>query len=106
MAGHTDPEIRAMHVQLGKRFEETNWRVSATHYRRAGESSMATEVVCGSLETILGLGQYRAADDLLAGEQGDPIVRGILRSRLLLQMGATNEALLESIATVDAAEMR
>ena len=100
--GHA--EVTAMHLRLAARFEATNWRISATHYQHAGEAAKASEVVCGSLDTILGSGQYRAADDLLAGEHGDVVVRSILRSRLLMQVGATKEATLESASAVEAAE--
>ena len=79
----SDAEIQQMHLQLAKQFEGTNWRISATHYQRGGDPRKASDVVCGSLDRILGEGQYKAADDLLAGDQGDVIVRGILRFQTL-----------------------
>ena len=100
----SDVEIQQMHLRLAQQFEGTNWRISATHYQRSGDPRKASDVVCGSLDRILGEGQYKAADDLLAGDQGDVIVRGILRSRLLLQLGATDDAVRESTATLEAAE--
>ena len=100
----SDAEIQQMHLRLAEQFEGTNWRISATHYQRSGDPGQASDVVCGSLDRILGEGQYKAADDLLAGDQGDVIVRGILRSRLLLQLGATDDAVRESTATLEAAE--
>ncbi len=83
----SDAEIQQMHLQLAKQFEGTNWRISATHYQRGGDPRKASDVVCGSLDAILGKGQYKAADDLLAGDQGDEIVRGVLRSRLSVATG-------------------
>ena len=100
----SDAEIQQMHLRLGQQFEGTNWRISATHYQRSGDPRKASDVVSGSLDRILGEGQYKSADDLLAGDQSDGIVRGILRSRLLLQLGATDDAVRESTATLEAAE--
>ena len=99
-----EPQTRSMHLRLARSFERSDWRVSATHYMRSGDLQRASDVVCRSLESILGAGQYRAADDLLAGDQGDQVVRGILRSRLMLQVGSTTDALREAAATVRAAE--
>ena len=96
--------ITAMHLALAEQFAKKDWRIAATHYQRAGEMSKANDVVFRSLDAILGAGQYRAADELLAGENGDPIVRGILRSRLLFQVGATAEAITESASAVAAAD--
>jgi DNA-binding SARP family transcriptional activator len=95
--------IREMHLDLARTFEGSDWRVSSTHYQRAGDLDRARAVVCNSLEAILANGQYRAADDLLA-DDGDQVVRGILRSRLLLQVGSSSEALSEATTTVRAAE--
>ena len=99
-----EARIKSMHVHVASAFERSDWRLSASHYLFAGERQKATDIVCRSLEMIFGAGQYRAADDLLAGDEGDPVVRGILRSRLMLQVGATDEALREAVATVRTAE--
>ena len=100
----SDAEIQQMHLRLGQQFEGTNWRISATHYQRSGDPRKASDVVCWITGQDPWGGQYKSADDLLAGDQSDGIVRGILRSRLLLQLGATDDAVRESTATLEAAE--
>ena len=100
----SDAEIQQMHLRLGpavRRHELAHLRHALSTERRPQETS---DVVSGSLERILGRGQYKSADDLLAGDQSDVIVRGILRSRLSLQLGATDNAVRESTATLEAAE--
>ncbi len=96
-------EVVAAHLRLAVQFEGIDWRISATHYRRAGDPRQARAVVGAALDEILATGQYRAADDLLAGEIGDEVVRDVLRSRLLLQLGATRDAIEISRRAVAAA---
>ncbi len=97
--------IREAHRRLGEAFDGRDWRISATHFRRAGDAERARHVVTAALEEILATGQYRAADDLLSDNVGDVVVRGVLRSRLLLQVGATLEAVELSGRTFAAAEI-
>jgi DNA-binding SARP family transcriptional activator len=97
-------DVREAHLRIAHHFEASNWRIAATHFLRAGEEERAEEVVCGALEAILGSGQYRAADDLLAAGTGDVIVRDVLRSRLLLQLGATQDALVLATSAATAAQ--
>ena len=53
---------------------------------------MAADVIQNALGQILGSGQYRAAADLLADSDETVVVGEVLRSRLLLQVGAVAEA--------------
>jgi DNA-binding SARP family transcriptional activator len=99
-----EAEITAMHQTLARQSEDRDWRRAATHYRRAGEPELARKVVSDALEAILATGQYRAADDLLAGEVGDEVVRHVLRSRVLLQVGAIPEAIRLADQAVQVAE--
>ena len=98
--------IRDMHLALARQFESSRWRVAASHFERAGENERAAAVIERSLDQILGAGQYRAAADLLAAGTSDGVVLGVLRSRLSLQIGATNDALVAAKAAVEAAEGR
>ncbi len=98
--------LRDMHLAIAHQFEASRWRVAATHFERAGENDRAVAVIERSLDQILGAGQYRAAADLLAAGTSDGVVLEVLRSRLSLQIGATNEALAAAKAAVTAAEGR
>ncbi len=99
-----DDAIAALHLRLAEHSEVRDWRRAATHYRRAGEPERARRVVSDALDEILATGQYLAADDLLAGEVGDEVVRNVLRSRTLLQVGAIEDALMLSDQAVKAAQ--
>jgi DNA-binding SARP family transcriptional activator len=99
----TDEEIRLLHRRFAEQSEGRDWRRAATHYRRAGDSDAARRVVSSALDEILATGQYLAADDLLADGLGDEVVRKVLRSRTLLQLGAIAEAIPLSEEAVAAA---
>ncbi len=94
--------IRDAHMMLGAHYVDSDWRLAAHHYRAAGQPSLAVQVIQNSLSTILGSGQYRAAADLLAGSD-ELVVGEVLRSRLLLQVGAVAEARSASSSAVAAA---
>ena len=96
--------IRDQHLALGAFLAPTSWRLAAHHYRAAGEPSLAGEVIASGLSEILASGQYRAAADLLAGTDEVGVVGEVLRSRLLLQVGAAAEARGAARAAVLAAE--
>ena len=95
-----------MHRALGRHFRGRRWRTSATHFEHAGDIREAAAVIEESLDEILGRGEYRAAMDILAGEASDSAVQGVLRSRLLLQVGAVHEALAAARGAIESAEFR
>ena len=99
---HGSAAVRHAHKALGGYYAAGDWRLAAHHYRAAAEPSMAAEVIQDSLAQILGGGQYRAAADLLAGSD-ELVVGEVLRSRLLLQVGAVAEARAVSRSAVSAA---
>ena len=96
--------IRETHLSLATCFAEYDWRSAAHHYRAANEPSRAAAVIQRSLAEVLGSGQYRAAADLLSGTSEDAVVGQVLRSRLLLQVGAAMEAREAAKEAVGAAE--
>jgi DNA-binding SARP family transcriptional activator/tetratricopeptide (TPR) repeat protein len=96
--------IRDKHLALGAFLAPTAWRLAAHHYRGANAPELAGEVIQGALSQILGSGQYRAAADLLAGTDEVAVVGEVLRSRLLLQVGAASEAREAAHAAVHSAE--
>ena len=96
--------IRDRHLALGAFLAPTAWRLAAHHYREARAPSLAGEVIQGALSQVLGSGQYRAAADLLAGTDEVAVVGEVLRSRLLLQVGAASEARAAARAAVQSAE--
>ena len=99
-----DQEIRELHRRFAEQSERRDWRRAATHYRRAGDAESARRVVSGALDEILATGQYLAADDLLGDGVGDDVVRKVLRSRTLLQLGAIADAIPLSEEAVAAAK--
>jgi DNA-binding SARP family transcriptional activator/tetratricopeptide (TPR) repeat protein len=97
-------EVRAMHLGLADHFAGTDWWTSANHYLQAGESERALAVLEGALSSILAEGRYARAEDLLSRVPGSPTIRRIIRSRRLLQVGATTDAVAEAQSAVQAAE--
>ncbi len=96
--------VRNAQVAAARRLETSHWRVAATLYEHAGDHERAALVIERSLESILGAGQYRVALDLLEAGGGSNVVRLVLESRLLLQIGATTEALASAEGAVAASE--
>ena len=97
--------VRQVHRTLGAHYSKDDWRLAAHHFRAADEQAMAVDVIRDSLGRILGSGRYRAAADLLAGSDESTVVGEVLRSRLLLQVGAVTEARTASDAAVRSAAM-
>jgi DNA-binding SARP family transcriptional activator len=95
--------VRAAHNRLGAHYAGDDWRLAAHHYRAGDQPVLAAQVIQGSLGRILGGGQYRAAADLLADADELIVVSEVLRSRLLLQVGAVTEARAVSAAAVESA---
>ncbi len=103
-SGMEPAEIAAMHRMLAEQSEGHDWRRAATHYRRSGDADLARRVISNALEEILATGQYSVADDLLADNIDDEVVRDVLRSRTLLQVGATSDAIALSERAFAAAQ--
>lgn len=103
------PGVQGLHEIVAAHFEGLDWRVSASHYVGCGRAADAVRVVAQSIEEVLGDGGYRSALDLLADASEDGAVAAILRSRALLQLGASKEAsgvAAVAVAIAEAAEAR
>jgi DNA-binding SARP family transcriptional activator/tetratricopeptide (TPR) repeat protein len=95
--------VRHAQETLGDHYAVTDWRLAAHHYRAANQAGMAADVIQNALGQILGSGRYRAAADLLADTDEMVVVGEVLRSRLLLQVGAVAEARAVSSMAVGSA---
>lgn len=85
--------VDELHLSVARHFDGQNWRSAATHFRLGGSQAEAVRVIEDSIDQVLGTGEYRAAADLLADMTEDAAVAAVLRSRLLLQLGGSSEAL-------------
>src|SRR4051794_5937991 len=87
--------VRCLNLELGRRFEGRNWRISATHYAAAGEHEAAERVVERSIHEVMGSALYNVALEILRGaaDVRAPAITMILRSRVLLQQGQAVAAL-------------
>ncbi len=96
--------VRDLHLAVARHFDGENWRVAAEHYVLAGQNEEVVRLVADSLEDVLGSGDYRSALDLLADAADGGAVAEVLRSRSLLQMGASEKALAAAQDAVQIAE--
>jgi LuxR family transcriptional regulator, maltose regulon positive regulatory protein len=85
--------VRILHESVAEQFDGVDWLVAGRQYVMAGRPDDAVRVVAASVEDVLGGGNYRAALDLLADAADGGAVAAVLRSRSLLQIGASREAL-------------
>ena len=98
-----DSEIGAvgvieLHRHLASALEPRSWRLAARHYAAAGDEDHVRRVVCGALPTIIGTGDFAAAEELMAqfSNGSDGPFLDIIRTRQLVGAGRYEEA--ETIA--------
>jgi DNA-binding SARP family transcriptional activator/tetratricopeptide (TPR) repeat protein len=88
-AGITD-----LHRGLAATLEPQSWRLSARHWAAAGDADQVRRIVCAAVPTIIGTGDFAAAEELIA-RFPDPNPNpwyDILRSRQLAAEGRYEEA--------------
>jgi tetratricopeptide (TPR) repeat protein len=92
--------VRHVHLQVAEAAERVDWQEATRHYIYAGAEQDAQRVLSGALERIMATGAYAAAHEFtvaMTEAAPEPVTALILRSRIALQRGATQE-------TVDLAE--
>ncbi len=98
--------VREMHAAVAASFSGEDWRIAARQYVLAGQPDEAAGQIGQAIDAVLGVGDYRAALDLLSESPEESAVTGMLRARYLLQLGASQEALEAAEAAVRAADER
>jgi ATP/maltotriose-dependent transcriptional regulator MalT/DNA-binding SARP family transcriptional activator len=96
--------IRALHLELGRRFEGKEWRTSATHYSQGGDHVSVERVIESAVDEIFAAGRFNDVLpflDLLSDPPDRPLGL-ILRSRLEMTHGAMSDALRLAGAAVGA----
>lgn len=96
--------VREMHAAVAATFRGEDWRLAARQYVLAGQPDEAAREIGESIDAVLGVGDYRAALDLLSESPEDCALTAMLRARYLLQLGASQEALEAAEAAVRAAD--
>lgn len=59
-------EIINLHRNLASAVEPQSWRLAARHWAAAGDADQVRRVVCSSVPTIIGTGDFAAAEDFIA----------------------------------------
>jgi LuxR family maltose regulon positive regulatory protein len=85
----------AIHRDVAVAAEAIDWRIAGHHYLAAGDLDDARRVLANSIETILAIGGYSAAEELVtalpATDTPDPNVL-VIQSRLAQQSGQSELA--------------
>ena len=96
--------VVATHQRLAVAARDIDWRISAYHYREAGDTESMLASVGEAIPTIMGDGQYDLAESFIAsvGNGSRPTKFDLIISRVDMQQGdyeaaiATSRAVLES----------
>jgi ATP/maltotriose-dependent transcriptional regulator MalT/DNA-binding SARP family transcriptional activator len=59
-------EIIDLHRGLASSLEPQSWRLAAHHWAAAGDADQVRRIVCTAVPTIIGTGDFAAAEDLIA----------------------------------------
>jgi ATP/maltotriose-dependent transcriptional regulator MalT/DNA-binding SARP family transcriptional activator len=83
-----------LHRDLGSAVEPQSWRLAARHWAAAGDADQVRRVICASVPTILGTGDFAAAEDFITRfPDTDPNPwYDIIRTRQLAAAGRYEEA--------------
>lgn len=95
-AGITD-----LHRGLAATLEPQSWRLAARHWAAAGDADQVRRIVCAAVPTIIGTGDFAAAEELIA-RFPDPNPNpwyDILRARTRSALGRYDEALELTLQT-------
>ncbi len=95
--------VRALHEQVGRYAERSDWRTAVHHYSMAGERSRAYEVIDGAAQDIVAKGEYSLTEPYLpdAGEGIERASFEVLRSRREFKQGDVAGALRHARRAVD-----
>ena len=83
-----------LHRSLASAVEPQSWRLAARHWAAAGDADHVRRVICSSVPTIIGTGDFAAAEDFIA-RFPDPDPNpwyDIIRTRQLAAAGRYEEA--------------
>ncbi len=86
--------IAELNRNLAEVLEPRSWRLAARHWAAAGESDQVRRVICAAVPSIIGTGDFTAAEEFIA-RFPDPNPNpwyDIIRSRRLAAEGKYNEA--------------
>ena len=86
--------ITKLHRDLASAVESQSWRLAARHWAAAGDADQVRRVICASVPTIIGTGDFAAAEDFIA-RFPDPDPNpwyDIIRTRQLAAEGRYEEA--------------
>ena len=94
----------ALHRRVAEATAVSDWRLSAHHYREAGDLDAMGDVIVRALPTIMGDGQYAIAASFVADLAVDrrPIGLALVTSRVDMQRGDYAAAISSSQAVLDA----
>ena len=83
-----------LHRHLASALEPRSWRLAARHYAAAGDEDQVRRVVCGALPTIIGTGDFAAAEELMMRfpDLAQSPWLDIIRTRQLAGVGRYEEA--------------
>ena len=95
-----------LHRNLARAFEPQNWRIAARHWATAGDAAEVRRVLCSAIPTVIGTGDFAAANALMARfpDANPSYLCDILRSRQLAKDGRYEEAadlVRQSLATTE-----
>ncbi len=99
LAARLDAEIGAagvmeLHRHLAVALEPRSWRLAARHWAASGDDEDVRRVVCAAIPTIIGTGDFAAAEELMIrfsdGSEGPWL--DIIRTRQLVAAGRYEEA--------------
>lgn len=97
--------VIGLHRTAAEAASSIDWRVSAHHYREAGDFECVASVVAAAIPEIMGSGQYVVAAEHI--EQVPPESRSaglnLVRSRVEMQRGSYELAIATSSAVLDSA---
>ena len=86
--------LATMHRHLAAMLEPRSWRLAARHWASAGEAHEVRRVICSSIATIIGTGDFAAAEELIdrfPDAEPNPWY-DIIHSRQLAAAGRYDEA--------------
>ncbi len=94
-----------LHRHLASALEARSWRLAARHWAAAGDEDEVRRVVCAALPTIIGTGDFAAAEELMARlpDSSQSPWLDIIRTRQLAGAGRYEEAELMARRAEEAA---
>lgn len=95
--------VGELHRQVARAAAATNWRMSAHHYREAGDGTAVLETVDAAIPTIMANAQYSVAEGFIRDLPSErrPAGPHLVLSRVDLQQGDYESAARASQAVLD-----